>query len=172
MTLYYAVPAAFRSHAVKELGRGIEDLIMLSPSLQAVPRPAQPAAAEDEEFSDATIFPFAVRGPHGPIGAAACRALYRALNRDMSQLVATSAADSDIAARRCLIGQPVKLERAGTKPTAALRLCIGARLITESWSCDAAAVAHNLDHTLDRIAGVVAKIELLLAAGVAEFVES
>jgi hypothetical protein len=172
MTAYYAVPAAFRTQAVKALGRGIEDLIMLSPSLQAVPRPARTPVEEDEEFSDATIFPFTVRGPHGPIGAEKCRALYRALNRDMSKLVVTSAADSELAARSCLIGQPVKLERAGARPVAALRLCIGARLITDAWSGDAAAARRNLEHTLDRIAGVVGKIELLLAAAGAEFVES
>lgn len=172
MTAYYAVPAEFRGAAVKELGRGIEDLIMLSPSLLAMPRPARMPAAEDEEFAEATIFPFTVRGPNGPIGAETCRALYRALNRDMSKLIVTSAADSEVAARACLIGQPVKLQRAGAKPSAALRLCIGARLITEAWSPDAAAARRNLEHTLDRIAGVVAKIELLLAAPGAEFVES
>jgi hypothetical protein len=172
MTAYYAVPAAFRGHAVKELGRGIEDLIMLSPSLQAVPRAALTPAAEDEEFSEPTIFPFIVHGPRGPIGGEKCRALYRALNRDMSKLILTSAADAEVAARCCLIGQPVKLERAGAKPIAALRLCIGARMITDAWSSDAAVARRNLEHTLDRIAGVVAKIELLLAARGAEFVES
>jgi len=172
MTAYYAVPAAFRAMAVKELGRGIEDLIMLSPSLEAVQRPARTSAAADEEFSEATIFPFTVRGPRGLIGAEKCRALYRALNRDMSKTIATSAADAEVAARHCLIGQPVKLERAGAKPVAALRLCIGARLITEGWSQESASARRNLEHTLDRIAGVVAKIELLLAEAGAEFVES
>ncbi|HMD75573.1 MAG TPA: hypothetical protein VKG05_17040, partial [Steroidobacteraceae bacterium] len=98
--------------------------------------------------------------------------LYRALNRDMSKTIATSAADAEVAARHCLIGQPVKLERAGAKPVAALRLCIGARLITEGWSQESASARRNLEHTLDRIAGVVAKIELLLAEAGAEFVES
>jgi hypothetical protein len=172
MTAYCAVPAAFRRYAVREFGRGIEDLIKLSPSLQAVPRPVQPPGADEEEFSDATIFPFTLHGPRGPIGAETCKALYHALNRDTSKLVASSPADRDVAARRCLIGQPVRLERAGAEPIAALRLCIGARLITEAWSCDAAAARHSLEDTLDRIASVVAKIELLLAAVGAEFMES
>ena len=172
MTAYYAVPAAFRSHAVAELGRGIDDLIMLSPSLRALPRLAMTPAAEDEEFAAPTIFPFTVRGPCGPIGAEKCRTLYRALNRDMSRLIVTSAADSEVAARCCLVGQPVRLERAGASPIAALRLCIGARLITEAWSPEAAIARRNLEHALDRIAGVVAKIELLLAAPGGEFMES
>jgi hypothetical protein len=172
MTAYYAVPVGFRGHAVKALGRGIEDLIMLSPSLQAVSRPAPTPIADDEEFSDATIFPFTVHGPHGVIGAEKCRALYRALNRDMSRLIETGAADAEVAARPCLIGQPVRLQRAGAKPIAALRLCVGARLITNAWSSDAAVARRNLEHTLDRVAVVVAKIELLLAAPGTEFVES
>ena len=172
MRAYYAVPAAFRARAVKELGRGIEDLVMLSPSLAAVGRPAQTPSAADEEFSDATIFPFTVRGPRGPLGPEKCRALYRALNRDMSKQIATSAVDSEVVARPCLVGQPVKLERAGAKPISALRLCIGARDITEAWSLDAASARRNLERMLDRIAGVVAKIELLLAEAGAEFVES
>ncbi len=172
MTAYYAVPASFRSGAVKELGRGIEALIMLSPSLQGLSRPTPAPSADDEEFSDPTIFPFTVHGPHGAIGAEKCRALYKALNRDMSRLIVTGAADAELAARRCLIGQPVRLERAGAKPIAALRLCIGARLITDAWTDDAATARRNLEHALDRIAGVVAKIELLLAAAGPEFVES
>lgn len=172
MAAYFAVPAAFRSHAVRELGRGIEDLIMLSPSLQGMSRPAPTPTADDEEFSGATIFPFTVHGPHGAIGAEKCRALYRALNRDMSKLIVTSAADAEVAARSCLIGQPVRLELAGARPVAALRLCIGARLVTDAWSGDAVTARRNLEHTLDRIACVVAKIELLLAASGAEFVES
>ena len=172
MRAYYAVPAAFRAQAVKELGRGIQDLIMLSPSLEAVQPPAQTPAAEDEEFREATIFPFTVRGPHGSIEAEKCRALYRALNRDMSKAIATSVADAEVAARACLIGQPVRLERAGAKPIAALRLCIGARLITEGWSPDAASARRNLEHALDCLAAVIAKIELLLAEAGTEFLES
>ncbi len=172
MTAYHAVPAAFRRHAVTALGRGIQDLITLSPSLRPLPHPSRVPAADDEEFSEPTIFPFTVHGPHGPLGPDRCRALYRALNRDMSKLIVTSAADAELAARRCLIGQPVRLERAGAKPIAALRLCIGARLVTNAWSPDAADAQRNLEHALDRIACVVAKIELLLAAPGAEFVES
>ena len=43
-----------------------------------------------------------------------------------------------------------------------LRLCVGARHVTESWSADAAIAEQNLLHQLDRAASVVAKIELLL----------
>src|SRR5690606_41302743 len=40
-----------------------------------------------------------------------------------------------VAARQCLVGQPVRIERPCEAPIAALRLCIGARQVTEAW-CD------------------------------------
>ena len=54
-----------------------------------------------------------------------------------------SEADRDLIARRCLIGQPVRIERLKA-PTAALRLCVGARLVTEAWSPDAEVARQNL----------------------------
>jgi hypothetical protein len=45
-----------------------------------------------------------------------------------------------------------------------LRLCVGARLVTETWSADAAIARQKLQHELDCLAEVVAKIELLLAS--------
>ncbi len=44
-----------------------------------------------------------------------------------------------------------------------LRLCIGARLVTETWSAEAGVAQKNLQCELDRIAEVITKIELLLA---------
>jgi hypothetical protein len=83
-----------------------------------------------------------------------------------------SEADRQIAARRCLVGQPVRLERRDGNPAAVLRLCIGARLVTEPWSTEAAVAQKNLQCELDRVAEVVTKIELLLApAGGTEIAE-
>ena len=87
-------------------------------------------------------------------------------------MIGGSEADRAIAARHCVVGQPVRIERREQEPTAALRLCVGARLVTETWSPDAGAAQQNLQRELDRIADVVAKIELLLEhAGSMEFAE-
>jgi hypothetical protein len=172
MAAYYAVPDAFRVQAIKALGEGIEDLIKLSSWLHPAGRLAEAVADADEEFAEATIFPFTVRGPDGPLGAEKCRLLYRALRNDMSGLIGNSIADREVAARHCLLGQPVRIERDGYEPIAVLRLCIGARLITDAWSSDAASARHNIEQELDRIASVVAKIELLLAHAGSVFVES
>jgi hypothetical protein len=160
---YYDVPDEYRALALRELRIGMESLIALSPSLRPLPACAKSHAAEDEEFSDATIFPFTLHRGGDALSATDCRIVHRALARDLGDIVAGSEADRELAARRCLVGQPVRIKRHGEPCTAALRLCLGARLVTETWSSDPGIAQQNLQRELDRIATVVAKIELLLA---------
>jgi hypothetical protein len=80
----------------------------------------------------------------------------------MNDDVVGSAADRQVAAQRCLVGQPVRLEQPDGVPQAVLRLCVGARLVTDAWSPDSVQAQRNLQHILDRIAHVLVKTELLL----------
>jgi hypothetical protein len=164
---YYAVPGVFRAKAMAELAAGIDSMIALSPSLRAVPTAFDKAGIDDEEFAHTTIFPFTLLRDGKPASIADTSAVHRALARDMNDDISGSAADRQIAAQRCLVGQPVRLERPGHAPQAVLRLCVGARLVTEAWSADEAQARRNLQHVLDQVAHVVVKIELLLdrAAG-------
>jgi hypothetical protein len=160
---YYQLPDAFRAWAVRELSAGLESMIALSPSLRRVGSATGTSGAGDEEFTSATILSFAVHGDHGALSAADTRMLYRALAQDLGE------SDCMMAACRCLVGQPVALERRGEDTIAVLRLCVGARHVTGMWSADAAVAQRNLIHELDRAASVVAKIEWLLGrAGRAE----
>ena len=169
---YHRVPDAFRAMALGQLRAGIEGLIMLSPSLRLVGPGTKAGGIEDEEFAHQTIFPFTLHRLRGPLSTDHCRVVYRALAQDLREVIGGSEADRALAAQRCLIGQPVRLEMRDAEPTAALRLCVGARLVTETWSPDARAAQQNLQRELDRIASVVAKIELLLEhAGRMELVE-
>lgn len=163
---YYAVPGDFRTKTLAELAAGIDSMIALSPSLQAVPA-VYKAGVDDEEFAQATIFPFTLLRDGRPVSIAETSAVHRALAADMNDGISGSAADRQVAAQRCLIGQPVRLKRQDDAPQAVLRLCVGARLVTEAWSADEAQARRNLQHVLDRIAHVLVKIELLLdrAAG-------
>ena len=160
---YYQVPDGFRALALKELGAGIQSLIALSPSLRLVEFETKADDADDEEFAAATIFPFMMKRHGSPLSVEACRAVHRSLTHEISEMAVGSEADRQIAARRCLVGQPVRLERRGGEPAAVLRLCIGARLLTEAWSAEAGIAQKNLQREIDRVAEVVAKIELLLA---------
>ncbi|AHY52902.1 hypothetical protein BJS_00275 [Bradyrhizobium japonicum SEMIA 5079] len=164
---YYAVPGAFRVRALAELAAGIDSMIALSPSLQPVPTAIEKIAGDDEEFAHATIFPFMLLRDGKPVSMAETGAVHRALRRDMNDEISGSSADREVAVRRSLIGQPVRLERQDDAPQAALRLCVGARLVTEAWSPDTAQAKRNVQHLLDRIAHVLVKIELLLDRGAA-----
>jgi hypothetical protein len=137
-------------------------MIALSPTLQALPATVGNAGADDEEFAQATIFPFILLRDGKPVSIAETGAVHRALARDMGEAISGTAADRDVAAQRCLIGQPVRLERPNGAPQAALRLCVGARVVAEAWSPDEAQARRNLQEVLDRIAHVLVKIELLL----------
>jgi hypothetical protein len=158
---YYAVPGAFRAKAIAELAAGIDSMIALSPSLRAVPA-AHNSEVSDEEFAQRTIFPFTLLRHGKPVSIADTAAVHRALARDLTDEFSGSAADRQVAAQRCLVGQPVRLEQPDGAPQAALRLCVGARLVTEAWSADGAQAQRNIQHILDRIANVLVKIDLLL----------
>lgn len=162
---YYAVPDAFRAKMLAELAAGIGSMIALSPSFRPVPTAIGTAGADDEEFAQATIFPFILLRDGKPVSIAETGAVHRALARDMSEAIGGSAADRQVAVRRCLVGQPVRLGLQDEAPQAALRLCVGARLVTEAWSPDMAQAQRNVQEILDRIAHVLVKIELLLDRG-------
>ncbi|CCD84516.1 conserved hypothetical protein [Bradyrhizobium sp. ORS 285] len=156
---YHAVPEVFRRMAIRQLGEAIESLLMLSPVLRPL---ATGSAAEQatSEFGFPTIFPFALQRDGCLLDLGETQAVYRALQQDLSDRF--SGRDAAVAGRECLIGQPVRIDRDGAPPTAALRLCIGAREVTEAWCDDVTTARVNLEADIDRIADVVAKTELLV----------
>jgi hypothetical protein len=160
MDAYYHLPDAFRARAVAELSAGLKSLIALSPSLRLIEAAA--SGMDDDEFAVPTILPFTIHGGGGPLSTEGGRELHHALMHDLREATAASAADRDVAACRCLIGQPVALQSQGGASIAALRLCVGARHVIDAWSADAAVAERNLLLQLDRAANVIAKIELLL----------
>jgi hypothetical protein len=157
---YYRIPAAFRTSALTQLRDGVTSLMERSPSFHLVAASDTAQGDDDEEFSCPTILPFMVRRRGAAISADDCLLLYRALARDLGDVLGGSAQDQEILRRRCLIGQPVRID--GAQPGAVLRLCLGARQVTETWSPEASVTQHRLRVELDRAADVVAKLELLL----------
>jgi len=157
---YYRVPAEFRRSALRQMHDGVTSLMARSPSLGPIMASGSACGSDDEEFSCPTIFPFMIRRRGAPVSADECQLLYRALARDVGGLVVGSARDREIAGRRCLLGQPVRIDCA--QPTALLRLCVGARQVIETFAPDAGLALQRLQGELDRIAAVIAKLELLL----------
>jgi hypothetical protein len=159
---YYDVPGEFRACALTGFGDGVRRIIASSPSLDLLPPQQRPehGSLDDEELAQPTIFAFVIRHNGRALALDDCRKMYRALARDAQTDVSADARERDpeIAAQICLIGQPVALGE-----SAALRICAGARLVTECWSPDENIACENLQRELDHVGAVVAKIEWLLA---------
>jgi hypothetical protein len=152
---YHDVASEFRAAALAGFGQGVARIIASSPSLDPLPlQPRPDGGADDEELAQPTIFPFVIRHHGRVLPLADCRQIHSTLARDAR----IGGDDPEIAAKVCLVGQPVALGQ-----VAALRICAGARLVTESWSSDAEASREHLQRELGRVGAVVGKIEWLLA---------
>jgi hypothetical protein len=160
---YYSVPDEFRLLALTTFGEGVRRIIESSSSLHLLPLQQRPAGgcAEDEELAQATIFPFAIRRDDHAFSLNECRMIYRGLAQDADS--ANERECPQIAAKICLVGQPVALGDLERNPVAALRICAGARLATETWSSDRNMAHDNLQRELGRVGAIVAKIEWLVA---------
>jgi hypothetical protein len=164
---YYSVPDEFRRLALTTFGQGVKHLIASSRSLRLLPPQHRPedGNADDEELALPTIFPFVIRHRGRALSPDDCSKIHRALSRNARDAAAANEGgrDQEIAAQVCLVGQPVALGESAGHPAAALRICAGARLVTEAWSPDQAAAEANVQRELGRVGAVVSKIEWLLA---------
>jgi hypothetical protein len=163
---YYGVPDQFRLAALTAFGKGVEHIIASSPSLRLLPsQPRREDGGIEEELAQRTIFPFVISHQDRVLSLDGCRKIYHALARDAGGSVVADLHERDagIAAKVCLIGQPVALGERGQHPAAALRICAGARLVTETWSSDADMARGSLQREIDCVGAIVAKIEWLLA---------
>jgi hypothetical protein len=160
---YYRVPGEFRQIALTTFGNGVERIIASSPLLRLLPPQQRPGdtGADDEELAQRTIFPFVIRQGNRVRSLEDCRWLYRALA--VGEADAASKEDPKIAAKSCLIGQPVALGCEERHPSAALRIGASARLVSEAWSSDQHTARENVQRALDHVGIAVAKLERLLA---------
>jgi hypothetical protein len=162
MRAYYAIPDEFRSCALATLGEGIAWLINSSPSLALLPQQQDAAdpRIDDDELRLPTIFAFTLQQHGRAVSLDRCRAIYRTLACDIRDGLTTD--EPEIAAQSYLVGQPVGWQLAGGRPVAALRICIGARHVTECWTDNPETARRNLHEVLDRVAIVVEKLNAQL----------
>ena len=164
---YYRVPDAFRAKALREFRAGIESLIAAVAVASAWSQPRRTPAPTMRSCAQPTIFPFTLqrggRRACPPMIAACCIARWRGSS---AAAICGSAADRDDRGAP-LPDRPAGRARArGASRPRRLRLCVGARLVTEAWSPDAARrAAQSAARARSRRRRSIAKIELLLALG-------
>jgi hypothetical protein len=166
MWAYYGVPGEFRLRALATFGKQVERIIASSPSLRLLPCRQGPEdrGIEDEELALPTIFPFVIRRHNRVLSLGDCRKIHRALACTVRPAGPANGRDRlDLPTKICLVGQPVALGDPEREPLAALRICAGARLVTEAWSSDPDTTRGNLKRELGRVGTVVSKIEWLVA---------
>jgi hypothetical protein len=162
MRAYFALPSDYRFATLRRLQSEIERTVSLSGHASLLPGRCfdVPGEPDDEEMAARTIFPFVVRAGRRVSSSDAASFVYQRLNCDSSGLLPewTKPCDKALASRLFQIGQPVKLPGGG----AALRISVGARMLSECWSPDAAVAEANIRRELQRVAETLGKIALLV----------
>ncbi len=139
MRAFHVVPRDEQVQILAAFGDAVRDAMAASDTVEycVVPhfrRRGSPAEGWDHLT---TIFPFIVfgradTGERVALSYDQARQVYTWLNRDIANLLPAEATGRErrIAARRCHIGQPVKIDRRGCESVGALRLCAGARIVS------------------------------------------
>lgn len=163
---YDAIPASFRRGVMARFAAAIPDILGRSRAIELLPPNAE-GDVDDGEFAHRTIFPFVIRKDRRCLTPEGCAAIYAALNRDVSRHLSACATprEREVAAQPCQLGQPVVLHGKNSDATAALRLNVGARMVSESWSDEREKVERNIAEYLRQAETVVQKIDLLLDCG-------
>ncbi len=165
---YFRVPAASRRRGLEQFSRAIEKLFRLHESIQLHEDAAKLPRAAGEFKGRRMIFPFFLVRRSGEkvrvCDEAEVRTVYDLLNQDCTaRFSAANARDYRLLAQRCHVGQPVKAEHPSGQATSLLRISMGARIISESWSESAESIEPELIRDEIWQAGVVLdKITLLL----------
>ena len=138
---YFRIPPAARKQGLDLFSREIRKLFRSHEAIEL--QEEMPWSAADrahKEFKGRQmIYPFFIVR-HDAKGARVCdaaevRSIYELLNQDCSERFPTAnARDYRLLAQRCHIGQPVKAVHPSGETTAVVRISMGARIISESWS--------------------------------------
>ena len=174
MERYYAIPPALRVNAVSEFCERVEDILLAAPFIELHYRNLSgnaPLGTEPGELSGRRmIFPFFLYHEHDGVRELCpekqVHQIYTLLNQDCSKRFSyNNAREFRLLAQMCHIGQPVAaMHRSGVN-TAVLRISVGARIFSESFSKSTGRMVNALiEDEFWQIGVTLAKIELLLSA--------
>jgi hypothetical protein len=167
MHAYFAVPEFVRKLVLREFAAATSRSIERFPHLQLVATPSGLPTTEgdDDEFEVRTIYPLLIRRGAQLLSHAQSGTLYRALNQDVSLQLRRhgTAAEVDLTARLCHVGQPVAIADGSGGKTGAIRISADARLVSECWSpLDQTIAIDKMQRRLGEIRTTFDKLQILL----------
>ena len=172
MQRYFKIPPTWRKKTIDDFCRRVEERLLAQACLELqyeIPAAGTTGPGTTTELSGRRmIFPFFLRRGRSDTGQlcteAEVRTIYTLLNQDCSERFETgNAREYRLLAQRCHIGQPVKAYHPSGRMSAVLRLNVGARVVSESWSESAGRIEPDLiQDEIWQVGVVLDKIELLL----------
>lgn len=176
MAAFALVPERLASERTSAFIAGVEDAIAASPHVAAVevPAPLRPAPApadltcwdQLQTIRSFLVLACDVDGVRRPLDMARTRLVYRWLNADVSRALPDAAADADrmLARLLCHIGQPAPVadDRLVGAMAGALRISVGARLLSGEPSHEGLAAPVRMAREIADVRRVLDKIDLLL----------
>ena len=176
MAAFALVPERLALERTTAFIAGVEDAIAASPHIAAIEvpaplRPALPSASETCWDQLQTIRSFLVLAPDAdgvprPLDVARARLVYRWLNADVSQALPDTACNADrmLARLLCHVGQPAPVadDRLDGAMAGALRISVGARLLSGEPSHEGLAAPVRMAREIADVRRILDKINLLL----------
>jgi hypothetical protein len=174
MERYYAIPPAIRISAVSRFCERVEGILLAAPFMEPHNQDSCRNTQLDTERGELSgrrmIFPFFLYYDHDGVkeicSEEQVRKIYTLLNQDCSKLFPyNNAREFRLLAQMCHIGQPVAVIHRSGVSTAVLRISVGARIFSESFSKSTGSMVSALiEDEFWQIGVTLAKIELLLSA--------
>lgn len=162
---YYRIPKEYRVAGLDRFSAEVVDMMNHEACIEPLfdadgPWWAKSGMYGDELSNRRSIFPFLVRRPDGSyLDPDEVKALYELLNQDLGDRPGLTAGEGAIAAQCCHIGQPVRI---GRLHTAALRISMGARIISDG-CCNGNRTQDHLDEELRQVRLILDKLALCVA---------
>jgi len=174
MQRYYDIPPILRVRAVSQFCERVEDILLAIPFIelhyQNSCRAVQAGIEVGELSGRRMIFPFFLYYTHDGVRTICSEKqvhrIYALLNQDCSRyLLYKNAREFRLLAQMCHVGQPVPVMHQSGVSTAVLRINVGARIFSESFSTSTGRIVNTLiEDEYWQIGVTLAKIELLLNA--------
>ncbi len=168
MERFFMTPLLYRNLGMEIFCNFVEESIKEAPFLEALVKDEEKTTIyENEEIgirNTRTIFPFFLLKDGHILNIDQVKQVYRLLNSNISDAFADQSMDIiRLASQKCHIGQAVAVVHPTLKKSAILRISLGARVISESWSNrDISMFFRNIEEQLDQVTVIIRKIDLIL----------